>query len=261
MTHADALRVYGRNLTRSGKTEEGVQLTEQAAAIARSINKPRLTARILSSLGIWYSYHGRPDDAVPTLEQAASMLRGLGDRRRIVIALLNIAEAKFAVADVAGALAGAAEGVEIFRDTEGGSDEATLIRSNCAAYLLSASRVYEAWSYAREAVQLGVRTETSWAINIAVQHLAHVAALSGDLEGAVRMLGHVNAMFEAAGTPREIRQASENIVYEDFVRLLQTELNLIVSRPLCARERRDQAQIVAQALAIPQPQPAQMQTA
>lgn len=256
VSRADALRIYGRNLIRAGNVDESLRRMEEAIALSRSLGLPRLTARILGYLGyVRYVRSGDARSAIRALEEAASTQRGLGDRRRLAGALNNLAEVRFANADVFGAIADVSEVLAIYSETSGAHSEPwILISANLAAYKLGANDLVGAWEVAREAFQAALDLNENRLTGFALQHLAHVAALTGDLERAARLTGFVDAAFAVAGL---VREPTENVGYESIMKILRDGLGEERTASLLAEgAEREKALIVAEALGIPRPEPA-----
>jgi predicted ATPase len=250
-SYAHALLEYGRNLARTGKMDEAVRSTEAALAVARSLSHPHLTARILASLGAWYGWTGRPNEGLRALDEAASILHDSNDRRRIIIVLANTAELKFAHGDVSGAISDALRGLTISGEAGPENDLDALFHANLAAYFLGANELTQAWLTAREALALALRIGGRRTVNIALQHLAHVAAKTGDLKTAARIIGRVDAMFAAINM---VREPTEKIGYERMTAVLREGLaSDRLSSLMAAGAASEERLIVAEALAIPKP--------
>lgn len=254
VTHAIALQMYGANLWRSGNGEEAVRQLERALEIARPLQFSHFTAMLLHSLGAACMSSGRNADGLRMSNEAASTFRELGDRRRLVSPLANIAEQNFASGDVDDAIAVASEAVAISAEMDAGLYETALVRTNLAAYLLRARHFAQAWASAREAILPALRSEAHIQLGVAIQHLANIAAVYGDAERAARLTGYVDALLIAAGIERRVAEASENIVYADLITLLRDKLsdNRLASLTKEGAAMTEQ-HAVEEAMAVPQP--------
>jgi hypothetical protein len=92
---------------------------------------------------------------------------------------------------------------------------------NAAAYLLALSHCAEAWLAARESLDLALRTDVELYVAVAIGHLAHVAAETGDLTPAARLLGYADAVYRRNGNARE---PTERRGYERALELIRTAL-------------------------------------
>jgi hypothetical protein len=89
-----------------------------------------------------------------------------------------------------------------------------------ATYLLIAGRPAEAQRAATEALSL-VTLVGGFILRVCLQQCALLAANAGNLAGAARLLGFVDAGYEAAG---ERREPTEQRVYDDLTQKLQAGL-------------------------------------
>ena len=91
-----------------------------------------------------------------------------------------------------------------------------------AAYSLALERPNEARAFAREALDAALALRAPDLIALSEQHLASVAALSGDFSRAALLLGHVDACYESIGLKRD---TSELVTYERLRRDLASGLD------------------------------------
>lgn len=176
----------------------------------------------------------------------------MNDRRRIIITLGNRAEVKFGSGDVSGAIEDVSEGIAIAREIDAELDETALSCANMAAYCLAIDDRMQAWVHARDALQSAIRLEAHRTMNFALQHLAHVAALQGQLESAARILGRVDAYFTRKPMPWE---TTESVGYERMIAILRAglaedELSALMEQGAAC----DESAIIEEAMTIPQPE-------
>jgi predicted nucleic acid-binding protein len=114
----------------------------------------------------------------------------------------NLAELEFAEDRPERALERVAEAIVVFRDMRATIREATSL-VNSAAYLIALRRVGESHREASRALYLGRRAHDAQIVAVAVQHLATVAALDGDVERGARLIGYVDAWYRNEGYERE----------------------------------------------------------
>src|SRR5580704_5403648 len=91
---------------------------------------------------------------------------------------------------------------------------------NLSSYLILQGRFEEAWTTERESFQL-VRNYGGYALRLAVQRSAMLAASEGDLGTAASLIGFVDAGFSKTG---EARLATERSIRAQLIDILQKEL-------------------------------------
>jgi tetratricopeptide (TPR) repeat protein len=183
-------------------------------------------------------------------DEAAALLQKSGNRLGLASLQMNRAEAFFADGDDGEALASAREAEAVFREL-GDERELATVLLNLSAYRLALGRLNEAWSNAHEALPVVLHAEESILTAVAVEHLAQVAAETGDPERAARLLGYADAVYRELGY---VREPTERRGYEHALELIRAALpEDRIASLLAAGEAMDQEAAVAAALAIPQP--------
>jgi len=135
-------------------------------------------------------------------DDAEAVLRACNDPWQLARLQLHRAEFLFGEGDLLGALAGIREAQSFFRERRSESALCGAVL-NEAAYLLALERLDEAWECAREGLELACRVENSIATAWALGHLAELAAETGDVERAARLLGRTDAAYRETGSARE----------------------------------------------------------
>jgi hypothetical protein len=184
------------------------------------------------------------------LDEAIPIVRRSNDRA--ALARLNAirAELLFKDADAAGALACVREAETIYRERR---HEMWLCITllNAAAYLLELRNFGEAWTAAREALDIGIARDESYLIAPALGHIARIAAEGGNPEEAARLLGFVDASYAAAGN---VREPTEQKGYEALIDVLHAALSPERVDALLAQGREmNREAAVAEARALPSP--------
>jgi tetratricopeptide (TPR) repeat protein len=188
----------------------------------------------------------RFDEARQLYTEALSLATALGNDYDATWTRLSIAELEFQTGNTAKALdlASAVEG-----ETNGPrtKSHALLALANVAAYRLALGDRAGARVAAREALRLG-RGAYVQAPMIAIQHLATVAALGGDVRRGSRLRGYVDAWYRSEGYEREPteRRAYEILLAALRDRLSDAEIEALAGEGAALSE--DQA--VAEALAV-----------
>jgi hypothetical protein len=122
---------------------------------------------------------------------------------------------------------------------------------NTAAYLLALGLFGEAGTAAREGLELAVRTDNAHWAAIAIGHLAHFAAETGDTIAATRLLGYTDAVYRKAGNAREPTELRGYARALDLIRAALPEAR--ISDLLAEGGALDQDAATAEAMAIVQP--------
>ena len=160
-------------------------------------------------------------------------------------ALLNLGELEFATGDLEAARERARQAKEVFESLN--AAPLGLVLCNLSAYALAADKLDEARTYLREAIERLEQSGAGWMI-AALEHLAVLAGLEGNIEQATLLVGFTCAQYAAQGKARE---RTERYGYERLMHLLD---NAFDSEELAHRmsvgARFTGEQAMAQAVAI-----------
>ena len=198
----EALTLQGAALGRTGQLRESRAIFETAVAGARRARVTRLLGWVLSMVAYWIAAWGDRAGARIVFDDAEAVLRACNDPWQLARLQLHRAEFLFGEGDLLGALAGIREAQSFFRERRSESALCGAVL-NEAAYLLALERLDEAWECAREGLELACRVENSIATAWALGHLAELAAETGDVERAARLLGRTDAAYRETGSARE----------------------------------------------------------
>ncbi len=248
---ADALRFLGNGIGRAGKLHEALAAFREALEVAAPLGLARLDAAILAWYGFCLFSVGSVGASTRAFEDALARLRHAGDLSRMPFAYNNFAELKFYTGDVSGAIALARAALATSHEF----DDAAMIMSgagNLAAYLLAAGEQREAWSLARESLELALRRERPMGAAICIQHLAQIDARHGHPERAARLMGFVDAVYAHERNPR---QTTEQWGYDRIMPILRLayappRLNALLEEGAAM----DEAEALVLARSIPQPE-------
>ena len=247
---AEALALHGDALGRAGRLAESVIPSEAALAAARATRTPRLIGWVLSRAAYWIGAAGDRARAHVLFAEAAALLRACNDPWRLATLQWSRAEFFYGESDHAAALACAREAETILRE-RGAEGDLSIVLLNAAAYLLALERLDEAWAAARESLELALRTDVGLYVAVAIGHLAHLAAETGDPERATKLLGYTDAVYKKNGNARE---PTEQRGYDRAVELTRAALPEERLRALIAEGApMEQEAAAAEAMAIPQP--------
>lgn len=219
-TLAQALTVVSFNLSIQGRYDEALTAAREALEHARSIGDRRLLAQGLmrEAMAVIGSdvAQGRK-----LFDEAITLFTACDDPVGLCITLLNRAESEFYLDDVHAAVQFAQTALPIARKTKRRNSLTTLL-SNAAAYYLVLDDFDQARDFSKEAVTLSRETQAPQNVAFAVQHLAVVALHDGDLRGAARLIGWVDARIRQID---EARQPAELREYEPLISNLQKNLS------------------------------------
>ncbi len=245
-----ALSIRGFALVTAARHREAAEVHHVALAAARATSAQRLIAWVLPLAAIGIGYAGDRALARALFDEAAELLATFNDPRRLAQLHLNRAEFLFDEHDLAGAVAGARVAETIYRE-RGDRNNLSAALLNAAGYRLASGEFEEAWCAARESLELAMQADDAYRADVAIGHLAHVAAETGDAVRAARLLGYADAAFRRlAGA----RHATEQRGYERACEIVRATIAEDRAAALgaqgAAMERRAAA---AEALAIARP--------
>jgi tetratricopeptide (TPR) repeat protein len=218
--YAEARAFQGAALGRGGHLAESVAHLEAAIAAARAAHAPRLIGWVLSMAAYWIGANGDRALARDLFDEAAEILRACNDPWQLARLQLHRAEFLFSEGDLAAALDGVREAEAIFRERNADSGLCVSVL-NATAYMLALSRLDDGWTFAREGLELSLRSGNTMSSGWAIGHLAHVAAETGDATRAARLLGYVEEAYRKTGSARE---PTEQRGYERALALIRANL-------------------------------------
>jgi predicted ATPase/DNA-binding XRE family transcriptional regulator len=185
-----------------GWFERGEAVAEEALELARKTGFRRLIPMLLGALADRKRERGRLDEARELLESALALAREENNLLGLATALSRLAEVEFAAGDFAAARRYGAEATETdarrLVETAVSAD-----RCDLAAYAIADGDLAAACEEAREVIAMADRVDQPVHVAIAVDHLAVVAALSGDCVRATKLFGFSNAVFTRLAYARQ----------------------------------------------------------
>jgi predicted ATPase/class 3 adenylate cyclase/Tfp pilus assembly protein PilF len=189
-------------LYQMGRLDEAEATIEQALTTARACGDAHNVANCLSMQAAIALYRGDVRAARELFAQALAASKALGNEWGTAVVLSNIAELEFADGHPEQALQAASEALEIIVRGKNAMNIASG-HTNCAAYRIALGDLGAARDSAREGLRRARQVRHERGIAIALQHLALLAALGGDLESGAQLLGYVDAQYAALGLQRE----------------------------------------------------------
>jgi predicted ATPase/class 3 adenylate cyclase len=218
---ASALGFIGFARYYMDRRAEGLQVAEEAVAIARASKDPGLLGWVLCVLAVCTD-PAQAADRRELLNEALECYRPLPGRYLTEMIYQFLSEVEFQAGDYAlsrrYALQGANNAIE--RGPSEGLAMWCLAAAAAAAFALG--DLGAAYHDAREALSYGSRRGSGRFIGAALQLLAGVAVERGENRVATRLLGASDAQFAALG---RLRMPQERFVYERTHELLQAHLS------------------------------------
>jgi len=242
-----ALAAYGEQVSPLGRSAEAKAAFEEALEHARAIASDWDAGRALAGLGTLAVDREDVAAAREINAQALAIFEAEGAIDGVAYVSITLAEAEFNAGNLERALDLARRGRASYRELNN-------IRSSaCAADLLAAlslvaNRPDEARAHARDALELLRNDRHPMFFAGALEHLAHVATLSGDLQRGSALQGYAQA---AIARLAHGRATSSQRCYERHVRLLTEALGEAeFARRAAAGARLSEDCALAEALAV-----------
>ncbi|MEO7201164.1 MAG: tetratricopeptide repeat protein, partial [Candidatus Tumulicola sp.] len=216
--HALALSLYQM----AGRLEEASDASARALAAMHAVGD---APGVIECLNMQAIIHWARGDIVAAREEYTKALAAYtalgGDEAGAAVVLGNLAELEFGDGRVERAVRLAEEALEI---QSRGKNASTLAASylNIAAYRIALGDVDGAREAARTGLHWARQTRYALGIVIALQHIALLSALRGDVNDAARLIGYVNLQYKELGSERE---ATEKWSYEKLIAALHEHLS------------------------------------
>ncbi|MEO6990504.1 MAG: BTAD domain-containing putative transcriptional regulator [Candidatus Baltobacteraceae bacterium] len=200
VTLARVLVSYGHLIGQMGHIEDGVQAMEEALAMSRRHAEARNSANCLILLALLKQRLGNLVEARALIAEAAELFQLAGSPSGQAYALNALAEIEFARGAPVSALDAATQAHDLMRPLRHGARLAGTNRCNMAAYAIATNDLPAAMRYAHEA--LGLLEEMDDVVVLAIEHVAVIAGLNGELERAASLFGFTDAAVGRLGIAR-----------------------------------------------------------
>ncbi len=208
---ARALTTLGSCLRSAGRFDEADRILTEAYQTPQLLS-PITTNMVLRAWAVTDLQRGEVEIARRRFSEVARLERPGSEAH--ASALLNLGELEFATGNVQAAREAAAQAKETYGRLN--SVYLLLVLSNLSAYAIAAGEIDDARTHLREALHVLKRSVSRWSVPV-LEHHAHFAALIGDHERAVVLLGFTDAQYLSRG---EVREATERRGYERLMGLL-----------------------------------------
>lgn len=155
--------------------------------------------------------------------QALAANKALGNESGTAITLANLAELEFADGKIEQALHLADEALKLDIYARGkNATNLAIDYNNIAAYRIAQGDVDGGREAVREGLRLARQAQNAYCIAIAMQHLALLGALRGEMYYAARLIGYVNVQYKEIGSEREY---TEKLGYDKLMAALREHLS------------------------------------
>ncbi len=235
-------------LMQAGRAQEAQAAIERAMRLLNEggLTRSAIHATVLNNGAMIANDGGRLDEARQLYEEALALSASLGDPEAAIGVRLNLAELEFDMGNFDAAL-------ELARAIEAEPRVPRMKRfifvalRNGAAYRLALGDIAGARTAAVDALQLGRGADTQRSI-INIQHLATVAARSGQPHRAARLRGYVDAWYRTEGYEREPTEQRVDVILTTALsaQLSESEIEALATEGA----RLSEEQAVAEAFAV-----------
>jgi tetratricopeptide (TPR) repeat protein len=153
--------------------------------------------------------------------QSLAAYKALGDEAGTAVVLVNLAELEFGDDQIERAVRFAGEALEI-RSRGKSAPRLAVSYLNITAYRIALGDLDGARESAREGLRWARQAQHALGVATALQHIALLLALRGEVNDAARLMGYVNAQYRELGFERE---ATEKWGYEKLMAALRAQLS------------------------------------
>jgi predicted ATPase/class 3 adenylate cyclase len=187
---------------RLDRVDDLMRTIAEVESLAPADPLPRFRFKLLRHKARAAGYRGDFDAAVGLYRDIQALAREFGNDGAMLHALHTQAEFEHARGETARAIALITESLPRFRLL--GREIGTVVLANLAAYHVALDQLDRAAAVGTEAVVTLERLAPDGVlVTIAIEHLALVLAISGDLVTAARIAGYTDANIERLGAARE----------------------------------------------------------
>ncbi len=216
---ARAQRLCGFALYQMGRIDEALDVIAQALVVSRACSDAWNVGDCLNLLAIIEVGRGNLPAGRELFGQALAGMKARGDELGAARLLGNMAELTFAAGDPEQALRLTREALEL-ASLRNHRLKASW-HNNTAAYCAALGDIASARESALEALRLARQVGHEVYIAVALQHLALLAALGGDVRRGAQLLGYVDARYDQLELKREF---TEQWGYDNLLQALRVTL-------------------------------------
>jgi non-specific serine/threonine protein kinase len=214
----------GFGLHQMGQSDEAMRETQQALVTLRERGNKYDVAWCLGRQGAFAWAKGDLSAGRGLLAQALAATKALGDELSTGIVLGNLAELEFGDGHQQEALRLVNECLELEMRSRRGIDTENLAtyHGNGAAYRIAMGDLDGAITSARDALNYSRQAQAPHTLAYALQHIALVIALRGDVNSAARLAAYSDAQLKELGWSRE---PTEKQGYDKLMATLRKQLS------------------------------------
>ena len=216
---ARAQRLCGFALYQMGRIDEAREVIARALVASRACSDTWNVGDCLNLLAIIEVSRGNLRAGRELFGQALVEMKARGDELGAARLLGNMAELAFAAGDPEQALRLTREALDLTSRRKHRLEASW--HNNTAAYCVALGDTASACESALEALRLARQVGHELYIAVALQHLALLAALDGDIRRGARLLGYVDARYRQLGLKRE---PTEQWGYDKLLAALRVSL-------------------------------------
>jgi len=227
---AHALNVLAWALFHVGRPADAAVANDRALGWFREYSDKRNVAACLRQQANIAEEQGDAVAARDLYKQALTLFKALGVQSSVAIIQASIAELEFKEGNTADALRYVTEALELGAWGKNATHLA-IYHANCAAYRIALATLGTARDAARDAVHWAIEAKNDLILADAIQHLALIAAQSGDIQRAAQLGGYADAQYKELGEPRESTEAWS---YDKLMEALRDTLDPAAAQTLAA---------------------------
>jgi hypothetical protein len=203
----EALARAGAALETPDTPDPGLPFLSRAIEVLRPLGPTKQLASSLRSMGVACIFLKDFAEARALVAESEGVARRIRDGRGVVQAQIAAGELEFAAGAVDAAIAHARE---LLAGQHYNRRQLTLCLGNLAAYHLAKDEIAEARANALEGLKEARGLLWRGAVARIVEHLALIAALTGQVPTAARLLGYTVAFYAEGGATREFTELSSH---------------------------------------------------
>jgi tetratricopeptide (TPR) repeat protein len=215
-----ALLRQGRVLTTMGQLDEAEVVLADSFAVLQASYDPRTMGAYWGAMGFLRMRQGDVPRARAGFEEALKMHRAAGAELAVMVTYGNLADLSWSLGDLEASAEAFRQNVAVIKSSRNGRRTSLGIAlGNLAGVLTELGSLDEAIAATREAMPLLREGGFAWLL---MDHFALLAALTGSLENAARLVGYADSRFAKRNAQR---QANEARAHERLCRLLEQGLH------------------------------------
>ncbi len=208
-------------LDQMGRLEEALGINTRALVAMRESGDKRGVANCLNVQAFIQSDRGDFAAGHALFAEALAAYKALGDELGMGRVLLNLAELEFKEGSAEEALRSVSATLEMEMRGKN-AHRLAVVYNNSSAYRIALGDLNGAGIGAREGLRWARQAQDAFNAAVALQHIALLGALRGEVRSAAHIIGYVNMQYKDLGNEREY---TEKWGYEKLVAALREHLS------------------------------------